>query len=971
MSSSPIEPRPGYHETLRQSVGNPAQPDRLTKVHSLPIEHRTRLASPSERRGVYIYFGIRILFGVALLVGGKLLANWRYAVGNWYFSIVIMMGLIYCSRALFAGRSAATRWFIYLVGCPALALPALLFDRPYYDLTLGLVAVALLADRLATHHFYALTSSLDVRPRRRERLAWQNRFSVLDSVTRRVPLYAVAAATPLLLLALILYRRRQPFQYLYSDDLYVLGVAMVIGVFAVLLFEPVVNFLYGQPLRSPLSMLNSVRRAISDWASYNLHNRQLPGVFISPAGPVHLRLHLLFGALLLLAVPLTELTFYLRMFYPADETNVAEKANVDPASITLQPYQEALLEDMNPREREQYLDRLATDATEVVDRSPKPWLDFGDPRTQQQLNDADIQISSLLMLAMSLPVALPILALLGPLVMVPLFFGICVAPAVSRAESEAREAGASGNTNQPLDETVWARFVDLIKQCPQDEDRKSFFLGLNASDDSPVIVPRNVFKEHAHFLGDSGSGKTTLGLAPLISQMIRARDCSVVVIDLKGDDPSLFENARIEAENAGLRFRWFTNELGKATYVFNPLLQRHLGELSLYQRTDLLTASLGLQYGTDYGRGYFSDANAELLYHALRARPHIGSFVELSNVLKQREPFRSVSSQLKMAGSHLAAIVTRLGSTEALNARPSADTPSSLLASAIDMRQPFEEPQVVYFHLSSALGTATSAEIARMAMFSLLSASKFVDGDRKQVFLVVDEFQRAVSNNLELFLQTARSMNIGVILANQALSDLKKPGVDLVSTVRTNTRYRQLFAVGEMQDLQEVIFSSGETLMHSRSWNQMLGMTFFGMGGAVKSQTTSEVVSPRLRVNDLLLASDHPRQSICHVRRGEGFAQYGGMPFVVESAYHISALEYENRKRASWPPQTEETFTPTLASTDPIASEAAPSIQQPTDETKASSAAAKRLFEGLDDHFEEQKTARRRRDSESPTTEDE
>jgi hypothetical protein len=442
--------------------------------------------------------------------------------------------------------------------------------------------------------------------------------------------------------------------------------------------------------------------------------------------------------------------------------------------------------------------------------------------------------------------------------------------------------------------------------------------------------------------------------------MIQSRDCSVVVIDLKGDDPSLFENARLEAERAGLKFRWFTNELAKATYVFNPLLQRHLRELSLYQRTDLLTASLGLQYGTDYGRGFFSDANAELLYHALRARPHLGSFRELSQVLKEREPFRTVSAQLKMAGSHLAAIVTRLGSTEALNARPGEAASPDVLAASIDMRQAFEEPQVIYFHLASALGTATSAEIARMAMFSLLSAAKFVEGKRKQVFLIVDEFQRAVSNNLELFLQTARSMDIGVILANQSLSDLRKPGVDIVSTVRTNTRYRQLFAVGEMNDLEEVIRTSGETLLHRKAWSEVLGLTIFGAAGGLRSRSISEEVSPRLRVNDLLLASDHPLQSVCHVRRGEGFAQYGGMPFIIQSTYHISPEEYLKRKQAAWPTESSETFTPTLSTTDPIAAQAAPTGDSNVSESEAAKNAADRLFKDLDDQYHEQVAARRR-----------
>jgi hypothetical protein len=954
-----IEKLPGYHETLRQSIDNPAQPERMPEQPSLALELRTRLNSPPERRAIRGYIAWQLAWRFALLAIGKFLSGRHYAVGNLYFAILILLGLISCARGLLANRSAPVRWFAYVVVCPLLAAPAFLFDRPYYDLALGVLALSLFADRLATHHFFSRTAA--VKPQRRKwlRLAWRNRFNLMDSASRRIALYALAVAVPLLFYAFVLYRREKPVEYLYLDDLFLLAPAVGIAFVVALLLEPTINLLYRQPVKHPLRVLLLAWQALRDWSSYNIYNRALPGVFVSPAGPIHTRLQLLFGAILLTAVPFTELTLYKRLLYPAREETAIEGASQQAKPVHLEPYQQALVAQMNEDERARFLAKLAADANAPKEVRVHLWFDNDRQMTEQEKNEFDIRVSYLMLLVMSAPVSAHILALLPPLILVPAVILLCLSPAVARAESEAEEAGAREGRDPPFDAASWESFVSLLQQSPNPVERASFFLGLNAADDSPVVVPRRVFEEHAHFLGDSGSGKTTLGLAPLISQMIRGQDCSVVIIDLKGDDPALFENARIEAQKAGLRFRWFTNELGKATYVFNPLLQRHLAELSLYQRTDLLTASLGLQYGTDYGRGFFSDANAELLYHALRAKPHLGSFVELSQILKQREPFRTVSSQLKMAGSHLAAIVTRLGSTEALNARPGDGASPELLRAAIDMRQPFEERQVIYFHLSSALGTATSAEIARMAMFSLLSASKFVEGQRRQVFLIVDEFQRAVSNNLELFLQTARSMNIGVILANQSLSDLKKPGVDIVSTVRTNTRYRQLFAVGEMHDLQEVIFTSGETLVHGRSWNQTFGASLFGPAGVLRSRTFTEAVTPRLRVNDLLLASDHPLQSVCHVRRGDGFAQYGGMPFIIKSTYHISPEEYVKRKQASWPEETAETFTPTLATTDPIAAEAAPARDALPD-TQASTAAAKRLFAGLDKHFQEQKASRRK-----------
>lgn len=954
-----IEDRPGFHATLRQSVENPAQRERLPRTHSLTLEHRTRLASAAERRTLYLRLIWAVTWRAALLAAGKFLSAWEFGLANAYFTLLVFIGLVSVARGLLAQRSALVRGLVYGVLCPSLVLPALVVDIPYYDLALAFVALSLLADRLAAHHLYSLSAPLRLRRRTWLRRAWHNRFAPFRAP--RLTAYGVAAVWPLVFFGVILYRRQRPVEYVFVDDLYVLGGALLVGLLAMFLFEPTVNFLYRQPIKYPWTLVGLTWRTLWDWSSYNYHDRALPGVFTSPGGPIRARLNLLFGAALLLAAPVVELTFCSRLADLREQQ--AREPRAEASQAVLQPYQRALLERMTPQERAEYLSARVPE--------PKPVAEDDELVRALGLEGIDIEVSRFTMVALAGPMTPSLLALIPALTLATLLLLVALAPAVARVDSEARQFGAKGVGDQPrLDAAMWERFVTELRHARHDSEPTSLFIGMNAADDSPVVVPRRVFEEHAHYLGDSGSGKTTLGLAPLISQLIRARDCSVVVIDLKGDDRSLFENARLEAQRAGLRFRWFTNELGKATYVFNPLLQRHLSELSLYQRTDLLTASLGLQYGTDYGRGFFSDANAELLYHALRARPQLASFRELSQVLKEREPFRTVSAQLKMAGSHLAAIVTRLGSTEALNARPGAEASADLLAAAIDMRQAFEEPQVIHFHLASALGTATSAEIARMAMFSLLSAAKFVDGKRKQVFLVVDEFQRAVSNNLELFLQTARSMNIGVILANQSLSDLKKPGVDIVSTVRTNTRYRQLFAVGEMHDLQEVILTSGETLLHRRSWNEALGLTLVGAAGVLRSRNFTEEVSPRLRVNDLLLASDHPLQSVCHVRRGEGFAQYGGMPFIIQSTYHISPEEYGARKRSEWPVQTGETFTPTLATTDPIAAHSAPTVATEPPESDAAQEAANRLFKDLDATYQEQVAARRRATgADDPTTE--
>ena len=53
---------------------------------------------------------------------------------------------------------------------------------------------------------------------------------------------------------------------------------------------------------------------------------------------------------------------------------------------------------------------------------------------------------------------------------------------------------------------------------------------------------------------------------------------------------------------------------------------------------------------------------------------------------------------------------------------------------------------------------------------------------------MIDEFQRVAAHNVDAILQIARSMNVGVILANQSMLDLKRD--DLIHVVEANCRFR-------------------------------------------------------------------------------------------------------------------------------------------------------------------------------------
>jgi hypothetical protein len=48
------------------------------------------------------------------------------------------------------------------------------------------------------------------------------------------------------------------------------------------------------------------------------------------------------------------------------------------------------------------------------------------------------------------------------------------------------------------------------------------------------------------------------------------------------------------------------------------------------------------------------------------------------------------------------------------------------------------------------------------------------------------------------------------------------------------------------------------------------------------------------------------------VRRGDGYAQFGGMPFLMDSVYHIPRHVYDRRAASDWPASSPHTLTATM-----------------------------------------------------------
>ena len=106
-------------------------------------------------------------------------------------------------------------------------------------------------------------------------------------------------------------------------------------------------------------------------------------------------------------------------------------------------------------------------------------------------------------------------------------------------------------------DSEWDVYVSRLVNSQHALEREHLLVGFSLFGDYPVLLHKTIFDQHYHLTGDTGSMKSSLVAGPLAAQLMARNDCSVVVLDLKGD-MALFETCRVEAQRAGLPFSWFT-----------------------------------------------------------------------------------------------------------------------------------------------------------------------------------------------------------------------------------------------------------------------------------------------------------------------------------------------------------------------------------------------------------------------------
>jgi Type IV secretion-system coupling protein DNA-binding domain len=457
--------------------------------------------------------------------------------------------------------------------------------------------------------------------------------------------------------------------------------------------------------------------------------------------------------------------------------------------------------------------------------------------------------------------------------------------------------------------TDWDNYIDRIINSDDALEREHLFLGVSETSDYPILVHQQIHDQHGHILGDSGASKTSLAMGPQATQLIARADSTVVIVDLKGDK-ALFESCRREAARTKkLRFRWISNEVGKSTFGFNPFMQSHNRLLSVEQLTQQLLQGLSLDYGIQYGAGFFTAMNEIVLNNVLQATG-ARSFRELSEHLADRSWYQRIGYEEDWKQArHLGALVQRLSGSQAINVVPDmfADRPE-VHERAIDASNLLDEPQVIYLWLRSAVEPTNAPAIARLFLWSVFTAASHQPQDQNRVYFFIDEMQQIISDGIKLIFEQFRDLGGTIIAAHQTAGQLRRQGTDLGDTIDSCTAVKQIFRASDLMSLDRLEKLSGTRRETTATWHQPyergsgdLTDRYEALHAAEGIVRVSEKEQVRYNRDTLQAIGARQHSSLVRFTFGSGYTQFAGRSVPMKSQYHISFEEYLKRRQQPWP----------------------------------------------------------------------
>ena len=311
------------------------------------------------------------------------------------------------------------------------------------------------------------------------------------------------------------------------------------------------------------------------------------------------------------------------------------------------------------------------------------------------------------------------------------------------------------------------------------------FLGLD-DHRRQVTVSWQEMTEHVHVLGRTGTGKTTFAVIPICVQAIRA-GLPVVVIDFKGDRQAIQILVR-EAKKAGKRFYFFSLEQGKSN-TYNPLASG-----TALSKVERIMTSLELIFeGEARFYTYCQQAVFIPLMRYFDRQSIKCTLRDIESVLGDSDLIEDITGE-KISVGQIKGLTAALALYADLNIinDPEPD---------IDLAQVMHAGDVVYFNLKSAEAPELASGIGKMVAMDLQAQAARRTQQDRITLIAIDEFQNMACNAFKNVVSKVRDANYGLVLANQALGDLRAISEDFMNTIFNNTGTKIIFRIEDPNDI--------------------------------------------------------------------------------------------------------------------------------------------------------------------------
>lgn len=441
-----------------------------------------------------------------------------------------------------------------------------------------------------------------------------------------------------------------------------------------------------------------------------------------------------------------------------------------------------------------------------------------------------------------------------------------------------------------------------MRHSPVRAEREGVWCGFNITAGTPAIIPLDACFEHMYLRGSPGSGKTRK-ICELLTQAVSFGDFSIVVIDMKGDDTVMLGTLHAAAKRLRkqLKVKVFYDRVGYASHTLSLFEQRFWADLTPAQQAALVAKAAGGTQGmVGHGPQWYQGAYFELLRHNFeRHADSIRSFKGLSEAvfaLSTKKAESDIPHDVRQAGLQAWLDTRRLAGVEPLNVCGNTQ--------GIDLCALFEEPQVLYFRLHSAIMGDLAGMVFRLLLHGIFDFAAHVRR-KNRVLVVADEFQRGIGPGLEEVFQQARSCGIGLLLANQSLQALAGEHHDFTDLVLNACRVQWAFDITNPAEVKLFSETGGKMISYRYSFSQTWGLVRTSTGYERKkiasTSTAHEVEVDEVSIDRVLSTSADPIGSFLWFNRDTDEVKWHRRPQEVVCPFIITKEEHESRLAVPWP----------------------------------------------------------------------